>query len=62
MTNILEIVLSIIFTAGGFYFMTNHRLKSLEIKIEKQGDLKETIIRLDERVQLLINYFIKEKI
>ena len=61
MTNILQLVLAIIFTGGGFYFLTNHRLKSLEIKIEKQSDLKETIIRLDERVQLLINYFIKEK-
>lgn len=57
----IAIILSVIFTGGGFYFMTNHRLKALETKIEKQADLKESIARLDERLALLINHFIKSK-
>lgn len=55
-------VIAVLFTAGGFYYSTNHRLKALEKRIESTGDLKEIITRLDERVTLLINHFIKDKI
>lgn len=57
----IDTVLAVVFTGGGFYFLTNHRLTALEKKMELQTDLKDTIVRLDERVQLLINHFIKEK-
>ena len=55
----MEAIVSVLFTGGGFYFLTNHRLKTLERKIEMQNDIKDTLTRLDERVQLLINHFIK---
>lgn len=54
-------ILAILFTAGGFYYSTNHRLKALEKKIESTGDLRDMITRLDERVSLLIDHFIKSK-
>ena len=57
----IDTVLAVVFTGGGFYFLTNHRLTALEKKMELQKYLKDTIVRLDERVQLLINHFIKEK-
>jgi len=55
----MEAIVSVLFTGGGFYFLTNHRLSALEKKIEMQNDIKDTLTRLDERVQLLINHFIK---
>jgi len=58
----LYTIIAVIFTGGGFYFMTNHRLRALEIKIDQQADLKETITRLDERVKLLIDHFINKKL
>lgn len=55
----MEAIVSVLFTGGGFYFLTNHRLLELEKKMELQNDIKDTLTRLDERVQLLINHFIK---
>ena len=55
-------IIAVIFTSGGFYFMTNFRIKALEVKVDQQADLKETITRLDERVKLLIDHFINKKL
>lgn len=56
----IETIIAVLFTGGGFYFLTNFRLANLEKKIEGHSDLKETITRLDERVKLLIDHFIKQ--
>ena len=55
-------IIAVIFTGGGFYFMTNFRIKALEVKVDQQADLKDTITRLDERVKLLIDHFINKKL
>ncbi len=59
-SNVIYIFLAAIFSGGGFYAATNFRLRSLEEKMKSQNDLKDTLTRLDERVSLLINHFIKE--
>jgi len=59
-SDIVQIFLAAIFSGGGFYAITNYRLKMLEEKMKQQNDVRETLVRLDERVQLLINHFIKE--
>lgn len=60
MSDLIQILLAAIFTGGGFYAITNHRLNMLEEKMKQQNDVRETLVRLDERVQLLINHFIKD--
>lgn len=55
---ILPVVNSILFF-GIFYGMTNSRLKNLESRIADQNDQAERLTRVEEKINLLINHFIK---
>jgi hypothetical protein len=44
-----------------FYGYTNARLKSLEEKLKNQNDIAERITRLEEKINLLLEYKIMQK-
>ena len=60
MSEHIEAIVAVLFSLGGFYWLTNYRLANLEKKVDGHNELKDTITRLDERVKLLIDHFIKQ--
>lgn len=52
-------ILNSILLFGIFYGMTNARLKNLESRIAGQDDQAERLTRVEEKLNLLINHFIK---
>jgi hypothetical protein len=44
-----------------FYGYTNARLKYLEEKLKNQNDIAERITRLEEKINLLLEYKIMQK-
>lgn len=60
-TNDMALVISYIVGIAIFYGYTNARLKSLEDKVRNQNDIAERITRLEEKINLLLEYKIMQK-
>jgi uncharacterized protein YutD len=57
----MALVISYIVGIAIFYGYTNARLKSLEDKVRNQNDIAERITRLEEKINLLLEYKIMQK-
>lgn len=53
-TQIVAIVITSIFSAGASWAVLNYRVKALEDKQEKQDDHAERLIRLETKLDILI--------
>ena len=60
-TSDLAVFLTYIVGLGIFYGYTNARLKNLEEKYKSHNDLIERITRLEEKINILLEYKIMSK-
>ena len=60
-TNDLAVFLSYIIGLAIFYGYTNARLKNLEEKFRSHNDLGERITRLEEKINLLLEFKMLQK-
>lgn len=60
-TNDMPILISYLVGLAIFYGYTNARLKALEDKLKNQNDIAERITRLEEKINLLLEYKIMQK-
>ena len=60
-TNDMASLVTYIIGLAVFYGYTNARLKSLEEKLKNQNDIAERITRLEEKINLLLEYKIMQK-
>lgn len=60
-TNDMAMVVSYIVGLAIFYGYTNARLKNLEEKLRNQNDIAERITRLEEKINLLLEFKIMQK-
>jgi hypothetical protein len=57
----MPVLISYLVGLAIFYGYTNARLKSLEDKLKNQNDIAERITRLEEKINLLLEYKIMQK-
>ena len=60
-TNDMGMLVSYIIGLAIFYGYTNARLKALEEKLKNQNDIAERITRLEEKINLLLEFKIMQK-
>jgi len=60
-TSDMPVLISYLVGLAIFYGYTNARLKSLEDKLKNQNDIAERITRLEEKINLLLEYKIMQK-
>jgi hypothetical protein len=60
-TNDMPVLISYLVGLAIFYGYTNARLKSLEDKLKNQNDIAERITRLEEKINLLLEFKIMQK-
>ena len=60
-TNDMALIVSYIVGIAIFYGYTNARLKSLEDKVRNQNDIAERITRLEEKINLLLEFKMLQK-
>jgi len=60
-TNDMPVLISYLLGLAIFYGYTNARLKALEDKLKNQNDIAERITRLEEKINLLLEYKIMQK-
>jgi len=60
-TTDMPVLISYLVGLAIFYGYTNARLKSLEDKLKNQNDIAERITRLEEKINLLLEYKIMQK-
>ena len=60
-TSDMPVLISYLVGLAIFYGYTNARLKSLEDKLKNQKDIVEQINRLEEKINLLLEYKIMQK-
>ncbi len=61
LTNDMAIIASYIVGIAIFYGYTNARLKALEEKLKNQNDIAERITRLEEKINLLLEFKMLQK-
>jgi hypothetical protein len=60
-TSDMPVLISYLVGLAIFYGYTNARLKSLEDKLKNQNDIAERITRLEEKINLLLEFKIMQK-
>jgi len=60
-TTDMPVLISYLVGLAIFYGYTNARLKALEDKLKNQNDIAERITRLEEKINLLLEYKIMQK-
>jgi len=60
-TSDMPVLISYLVGLAIFYGYTNARLKALEDKLKNQNDIAERITRLEEKINLLLEYKIMQK-
>jgi len=60
-TNDMPVLISYLVGLAIFYGYTNARLKALEDKLKNQNDIAERITRLEEKINLLLEFKIMQK-
>jgi len=60
-TTDMPILISYLVGLAIFYGYTNARLKSLEDKLKNQNDIAERITRLEEKINLLLEFKMLQK-
>lgn len=54
------IIISAIFSAGATWGIINHRLKALEKQMEKHDENSNRLTRLETKLDILLEHFIKD--
>jgi len=57
----MPVLISYLVGLAIFYGYTNARLKALEDKLKNQNDIAERITRLEEKINLLLEFKIMQK-
>lgn len=60
-TDNISLIVSYVIGLAIFYGYTNARLKALEEKLRNQNDIAERITRLEEKINLLLEFKIMQK-
>jgi len=60
-TSDMPVLISYLVGLAIFYGYTNARLKALEDKLKNQNDIAERITRLEEKINLLLEFKIMQK-
>jgi len=60
-TSDMPVLISYLVGLAIFYGYTNARLKSLEDKLKNQNDIAERITRLEEKINLLLEFKMLQK-
>jgi len=60
-TSDMPVIISYLVGLAIFYGYTNARLKALEDKLKNQNDIAERITRLEEKINLLLEFKIMQK-
>jgi len=60
-TSDMPVLISYLIGLAIFYGYTNARLKSLEDKLKNQNDIAERITRLEEKINLLLEFKMLQK-
>lgn len=60
-TNDMPVLISYLVGLAIFYGYTNARLKALEDKLKNQNDIAERITRLEEKINLLLEFKMIQK-
>jgi hypothetical protein len=60
-SNDMPVLISYLVGLAIFYGYTNARLKALEDKLKNQNDIAERITRLEEKINLLLEFKIMQK-
>jgi hypothetical protein len=60
-TSDMPMVISYVIGLAIFYGYTNARIKNLEEKLKNQNDIAERITRLEEKINLLLEFKLMQK-